>query len=95
MKITELFNSIKNESSTLGKKQLIKDNLSNVLKQIFIDTYDKNKKYYIKNIPELAKYGDLTIDDEYDTFHSTLMKHHYRDVTGNDAVEFLTKTLEH
>lgn len=95
MKITELFNSIKNESSTLGKKQLIKDNLSNVLKQIFIDTYDKNKKYYIKNIPELTKYGDLTIDDEYDTFHSTLMKLHYRDVTGNDAVEFLTKTLEH
>jgi DNA ligase-1 len=95
MKITELFNSIKNESSTLGKKQLIKDNLSNVLKQIFIDTYDKNKKYYIKNIPELTTYGDLTIDDEYDTFHSTLMKLHYRDVTGNDAVEFLTKTLEH
>ena len=95
MKITELFNSIKNESSTLGKKQLIKDNLSNVLKQIFIDTYDKNKKYYIKNIPELTKYGDLTIDDEYDTFHSTLMKLHYRDVTGNDAIEFLTKTLEH
>lgn len=55
MKITELFNSIKNESSTLGKKQLIKDNLSSVLKQIFIDTYDKNKKYYIKNIPELTK----------------------------------------
>ena len=95
MKITELFNSIKNESSTLGKKQLIKDNLSNVLKQIFIDTYDKNKKYYIKNIPELTKYGDLTIDDEYDTFHSTLMKLHYRDVTGNDAIKFLTKTLEH
>ena len=95
MKITELFNSIKNESSTLGKKQLIKDNLSNVLKQIFIDTYDKNKKYYIKNIPELTTYGDLTIDDEYDTFHSTLMKLHYRDVTGNDAIEFLTKTLEH
>lgn len=95
MKITELFNSIKNESSTLGKKQLIKDNLSNVLKQIFIDTYDKNKKYYIKNIPELTTYGDLTIDDEYDTFHSTLMKLHYRDVTGNDAAEFLTKTLEH
>ena len=95
MKITELFNSIKNESSTLGKKQLIKDNLSNVLKQIFIDTYDKNKKYYIKNIPELTTYGDLTIDDEYDTFHSTLMKLHYRDVTGNDAVMFLTKTLEH
>ena len=95
MRITELFNSIKNESSTLGKKQLIKDNLSSVLKQIFIDTYDKNKKYYIKNIPELTKYGDLTIDDEYDTFHSTLMKLHYRDVTGNDAVEFLTKTIEH
>ena len=95
MKITELFNSIKNESSTLGKKQLIKDNLSGVLKQIFIDTYDKNKKYYIKNIPELTTYGDLTIDDEYDTFHSTLMKLHYRDVTGNYAVEFLTKTLGH
>ena len=95
MKITELFEAIKNESSTLGKKQLIKDNLSEVLKQIFIDTYDTSKKYYIKNIPELAVHGELTIDEEYDTFHSTLMKLHYRDVTGNDAIEFLVKTLEH
>ena len=38
MKITELFEAIKNESSTLGKKQLINDNLSEVLKQIFIDS---------------------------------------------------------
>lgn len=95
MKIVELFEAIKNESSTLGKKQLINDNLSEVLKQIFIDTYDTQRKYYIKNIPELTKCGDLTIDDEYDTFHSTLMKLHYRDVTGNDAIKFLTKTLEH
>ena len=93
MKITELFEVIKNESSTLGKKQLIKDNLSEVLKQIFIDTYDTSKKYYIKNIPNITTYGELTIDEKYDVFHSTLMKLHYRDVTGNDAIDFLVNEL--
>ena len=94
MKITELFEAIKNESSTTGKKQLIEDNLSQVLKQIFIDTYDTGKKYYIKNLPDITTYGGLTIDEEYDTFHSTLMKLHHKDVTGNESVNLLTKTLE-
>ena len=93
MKIVELFESIKNESSTLGKKQLIKDNLSEVLKQIFIDTYDTNKKYYIKNLPTITTYGNQTIDEHYESFHFALNALAVRSITGNDAIEFLVNEL--
>ena len=94
MKIVELFEAIKNEPSTLGKKQLIGQNLSEVLKQIFIDTYDTSKKYYIKNFPNIVSTGDLTIDNDYNIFHEILDRLAKREVTGNDAIDVLIKTLE-
>lgn len=94
MKIVELFEAIKNEPSTLGKKQLIGQNLSEVLKQIFIDTYDTSKKYYIKNLPNIVSTGDLTIDNDYNIFHGILDRLAKREVTGNDAIDVLIKTLE-
>lgn len=67
MKIRELFEAIKNTAGTLDKKQLLKDNMSELLKSIFLDTYDTTKKYFVKKF-NVTTTGPLTIDENYPVF---------------------------
>ena len=86
MNIRELFEIIKNTAGTLDKKQLLKDNMSELLKIIFLDTYDTTKKYFVKKFNVTAT-GPLTIDENYPVFRETLTKLSKRIITGNDAIQ--------
>lgn len=90
MKITELFVKIQDTAGTNDKKQLLKDNLNPTIQQIFEDTYG-SQKYYIKQFfPVLNLFGALTLDNDYNVFHEALTRLSNREVTGNDAIGFIT-----
>lgn len=90
MKITELFVKIQDTAGTNDKKQLLKDNLNPTIQQIFEDTYG-SQKYYIKQFfPVLNLFGALTLDNDYNVFHEALIRLSNREVTGNDAIGFIT-----
>ena len=71
MKITEIFKTIQETSSTNIKKQILKENMCDVVAHIFEDTYGK-QKYYIKQFEKPTGSGTLTIDNDYHYFRDTL-----------------------
>ena len=78
---------------TTDKKELLKENLNETIQQIFIDTYDTSKNYYVKKF-EVVKDGNLTIDTDYVIFHHLLELLSSREVTGNTAVLMVQNTIE-
>lgn len=96
MKITELFKSIENEGSSIIKDQIIKEHINEFklsLNNIFEDCYGPHK-YFIKKSPIINQYGTLTIDTNYDIFRLALKDLANREITGNDAIEYITKIIE-
>jgi hypothetical protein len=96
MKIAELFKSIENEGSSIIKDQIIKehiDEFKSLLNNIFEDCYGSHK-YFIKKSPLINQYGTLTIDINYDIFSLALKDLTNRVITGNDAIEYITKIIE-
>jgi DNA ligase-1 len=91
MKIREILEAIKNTAGTLDKKQILKDNMNDVLQMIFEDTYSDHK-YHVKKY-NIWECGDLTLDDNYDTFHSMLKLLSERTVTGKAAIELVENTI--
>lgn len=91
MRIREILMSIKETAGTLDKKQILKDNMNDVLQMIFEDTYSDNK-YHVKKY-NIWECGDLTLDDNYDTFHSMLKLLSERTVTGKAAIELVENTI--
>jgi DNA ligase-1 len=91
MRIREILEDIKNASSTLDKKQILKDNMNDTLQMIFEDTYSDNK-YHVKkyNIDEC---GDLTLDENYESFRSMLKLLSERTVTGKVAIALVENTI--
>lgn len=83
--------SIKETAGTLDKKQILKDNMNDVLQMIFEDTYSDHK-YHVKKY-NIWECGDLTLDKNYDTFHSMLKLLSERTVTGKAAIELVENTI--
>ncbi|MBR5297102.1 MAG: hypothetical protein IKU29_04435 [Parabacteroides sp.] len=94
MKIREILEAVKLAAGTNEKKSIIDQNLNDVIKNIFADTYDTSVKYNIKSIPESTRSGLLTIDNDYDMFRAVLGKLSRREVTGNDAVKYVLNWIE-
>ena len=92
MKIYEVFKKIQETAGTNGKKQILKENVNEVIKQIFEDTYGK-QKYYIKKFDKPDFSGNLTLDNDYQYFHDTLYNLSERLVTGSTAYLFLYSTV--
>lgn len=92
MTIFRTFLQIQNTAGTNAKKEILRENMSPVIRQIFEDTYGK-QKYYIKKFIPNGDYGHLCIDIDYDTFHNTLMKLANREVTGDAAERLLQDTV--
>lgn len=90
--IFRTFLQIQNTAGTNAKKEILRKNMSPVIRQIFEDTYGP-KKYYIKTFVPNGEYGHLFIDIDYDTFHNTLMKLANREVTGDAAERLLQATV--
>lgn len=91
-KIFHTFLAIQNTAGTNAKKEILRKNMSPVIRQIFEDTYGP-QKYYIKIFVPDGEYGDLSIDNDYDTFRNALMKLANREVTGIAAERLLQKTV--
>lgn len=91
MRIREILMSIKETAGTLDKKQILKDNMNDTLQMIFEDTYS-DRKYHVKKY-NIWECGDLTLDDNYDTFHSMLKLLSERTVTGKAAIELVENTI--
>ena len=90
--IFRTFLQIQNTAGTNAKKEILRKNMSPVIRQIFEDTYGP-QKYYIKKFVPNGDYGHLFIDIDYDTFHNTLMKLANREVTGDAAERLLQDTV--
>lgn len=92
MTIYETLTAIRNTSGSNDKKTILKENMTPTLKLIFEDTYGK-QNYYIKKFECPQGSGELTIDDDYGTFHCTLVDLVTRTVTGDAARAHLHNTV--
>ena len=90
--IFRTFLQIQNTAGTNAKKEILRKNMSPVIRQIFEDTYGP-QKYYIKKFVPNGDCGHMFIDIDYDTFHNVLMKLANREVTGDVAEELLQATV--
>lgn len=99
MKIREILEQIRNTAGSNDKRAILEANKSELLEQIFTDTYDNSRNYYVKkynkdysgspDIDLLAGFIDtpkLTIDEDYNVFHDMLDTLNSRKITGNAAV---------
>lgn len=92
MKIYEVFKKIQETAGTKAKKQILKENMCDTIALIFEDTYGK-QKYYIKQFVKPECSGQLTLDNDYSYFRSTIEQLATRNVTGLAAYEFLESTI--
>ena len=81
MKIYDVFKTIQETAGTNSKKQILKDNMCDVIAMIFEDTYGP-MNYYIKQFEKPTKSGTLTLDNDYQVFRDTLGVLASRTVTG-------------
>lgn len=90
-----VIDTIKLISETPGSKDkmdILQQNMSPLLKQIFNDTYDTSRNYHIKKF-NVSCCGSLTIENNYEAFHNALDALNKRVVTGNAAIQFLENTI--
>ncbi len=106
MKIREILEQIRNTAGSNDKRAILEANKSELLEQIFTDTYDNSRNYYVKkynkdysgspDIDLLAGFIDtpkLTIDEDYNVFHDMLDTLNSRKITGNAAVNHVEDVI--
>ena len=93
MEIRKLFSMISSTAGTAEKSAIMNDNLNDTIKQIYEDTYNKDRNYGVKKFEMPTKGGFDTIDKNYNKFHDMLDKLNAREVTGNDAIALVEKTI--
>lgn len=92
MTVYQTLFKIQNTSGSNDKKTILKDNLNDVIKLIFEDTYGP-QKYYIKKFVPNGDVGHLFIDLDYGVFHCMLLDLASRRVTGDAAYKKLQETV--
>ena len=93
MEIRELFSKISSTAGTAEKSVIMNNNINDTIKQIYEDTYNKDRNYGVKKFEMPTKGGFDTIDKNYNKFHDMLEKLNAREVTGNDAIALVEKTI--
>ena len=93
MTVIEIIDQISNTPGSKDKMTILEQNMSPLLKQIFNDTYDTSRNYYIKKFIEPSGAGEMTIEDNYQVFHNMLDALNKRVVIGNAAIEFVSNTI--
>lgn len=91
MTTPELFDLIKNTAGTNKKKEILANNMTPVVQQIFEDTYS-DKKYFVKKY-NVTKSGEKTVDENYKDFAECLFILSNRYKTGNAAVSLVEHTI--
>lgn len=92
MSIYNIFLQIQNTSGTLAKKKILSDNLNDIIRWIFLDTYG-SQKYYIKTLERTDVVGARTLDNDYYDFHKALERLSNREITGNDAYDYIQEII--
>ena len=93
MKVADLFNKISKTAGAVDKAALLKPEISNLIKQIYEDTYDNSRKYFVKKFDMPNKFGKKTIENDYSEFHDVLNILANREITGNDAIELVENKI--
>lgn len=91
--IYDIIQELKETSAKNGKIAILQREKDNeLLKRVIVATYNPYIQYYIKKIPDYVpdRVGTLSLDSALDSL-SQLTE---RKVTGNAAIEYLTKLLE-
>ena len=91
--IYDIIQELKETSAKNGKIAILQREKDNeLLKRVIVATYNPYVQYYIKKIPDYApnRVATLSLDSALDSL-SQLTE---RKVTGNAAIEYLTKLLE-
>lgn len=92
MSIYNIFLQIQNTPGTLAKKKILSDNLNDIIRWIFLDTYG-SQKYYIKTLERTDIVGTRTLDNDYYDFHKALERLSKREITGNDAHDYIQEII--
>ena len=92
MSIYNIFLQIQNTAGTLAKKKILADNLNDIIRWIFLDTYGA-QKYYIKTLERTDVVGVRTLDNDYYDFHKALERLSNREITGNDAYDYIQEII--
>lgn len=90
--INSLFCIVAGTSSKLAKEKFLTDHMSETLQMILKDTYG-GRKYYVKKY-DIYYTGALTIDHNYDIFHTALGDLAERKYTGSAAITYITDIIE-
>lgn len=90
-KISKLFETIRTTSGISEKmaemqRALADESIKSTIVQIFNDTYDKSRMYYVKKFGHTETSGKFTIEKDYAFFHDLLDRLSSRELTGNAAV---------
>ena len=94
MNAVETLTLLRNTPSTLHKKNIIKENNSDLLELIFQDTYDESRKYNVKKYEVIDTImSSAHIDESYSIFHDALNLLASRTITGDAAVEYIGKVI--
>lgn len=96
MTIVELFNVVQNTAGTNAKKQILKDNMSPLVKAIFEAAYGEHK-YFVTKLDRQYRdsdFGTLTIEDGWFDFEQLLQQCESRQITGNEARDAINMQLD-
>lgn len=94
MNIVEVLEALRQTSGSLDKKNIIKENISDTLTQIFQDTYDKSRKYNVKKYDVIESlFEPIHIEDNYQVFHNALDYLAEKKVTGNAAIDLIGRII--
>lgn len=96
MTIVELFNVVQNTAGTNAKKQILRDNMSPLVKAIFEAAYGEHK-YFVTKLDRQYRdsdFGTLTIEDGWFDFEQVLQQCESRQITGNEARDAINMQLD-
>ena len=97
--INELFKIIKNTASSLEKRRIIKEAISdqkqkNLIIQIFEDCYGPTKyNIRVDSLDDAPLYIDYNIDEDYKLFHAALQMLATRELVGKRARDYIKSII--
>lgn len=94
MRIAEILSKIQSSPKQDDKKVIVLENNSDLLSQVFADTYTADKyNITVKNLVFGETCGSKTIDENYGEFHALLQDLKERNITGNEALAKTQNTI--
>ncbi len=89
--VNSIFGYVAGTSSVRAKNDFLIGHMNALIEQILKDTYG-GRKYFVKKY-EICNSGNLTIDQDYQLFHSLLDQLANRELTGNAAIGAVEGTI--